>query len=109
MGTEGGPTTTDNRTPWQPSTGLESLYAKLTATGEIVLDEAESNQLRVAFQDMLLRVAQLEATDRVNIALAEALQKQGFHMVREQNPDGTVGWNLQNKPQPTPDAPMTVN
>ena len=85
---------------------VASLYAKLSAEGPIALDEAEANQLRVAFQDMLLRVAQLEATNRVNIALAEALKKQGFEMVREDNPDGTVGWNLQNKPQPTTE---TVN
>ena len=66
----------------------------------------QANQLRAAFQEMLLRVAQLEATNRVNIALAEALKKQGFEMVREDNPDGSLGWNLQNKAQPPPE---TVN
>ena len=89
-----------------PSPEIESLYTKLSAEGPIALDDAEADALRVAFQDMLLRVAQLEATDRVNCALAEALQKQGFEMVREQNPDGTLGWNLQHKPQPTAE---TVN
>ena len=85
----------------KPSPEIESLHAKLTGEGPIVLDDAEATQLRATFQDMLLRVAQLEATDRVNIALAEALGKQGFQMVREQNPDGTIGWNLQNAPHPT--------
>ena len=89
-----------------PSPEIASLYTKLSAEGPIALDDAEANQLRVAFREMLLRVAELEATDRVNIALAEALKKQGFEMVREDNPDGSLGWNLQNKPQPTPD---TVN
>ena len=89
-----------------PSPEIASLYAKLTAEGPIALDDAEANQLRAAFQEMLLRVAQLEATNRVNLALAEALTKQGFVMKREMNPDGTVGWNLQNAPQPTAE---TVN
>ena len=96
---------TDNPTT-EPSPEIESLYAKLSAEGPIALDDAEANQLRAAFQEMLLRVAKLEATNRVNLALAEALGKQGFQVVREQNPDGTVGWNLQNKPQPTAE---TVN
>ena len=89
-----------------PSPEIASLYAKLSEAGPISLDEAEANQLRAAFQDMLLRVAELEATNRVNLALAEALGKQGFQVVREQNPDGTLGWNLQNKPQP---AAETIN
>ena len=79
---------------------IASLYAKLSAEGPIALDVAEANALRVAFKDMLLRVAELEATNRVNLALAEALTKQGFEVVREQNHDGTLGWNLQKKPQP---------
>ena len=90
----------------KPSPEIASMYAKLSAEGPIALDEAESNALRVAFQEMLLRVAQLEATDRVNICMAEALQKQGFVMKSELNPNGTVGWNLQTKPQPVAE---TVN
>ena len=89
-----------------PSPEIASLYTKLSAEGPIALDDAEANQLRVAFREMLLRVTELEATNRVNCALAEALKKQGFEMVREQNPDGTLGWNLQNKPQQTAE---TVN
>ena len=83
------------------SSAIESLYAKLSAEGPIALDAPEANALRLAFQEMLLRVAELEATNKINIAIAEALQKHGFEMVREENPDGTVGWNLQNAPQPT--------
>ena len=94
---------------YTPSPEIKRLYTKLSAEGPIALDDAEANQLRVAFQDMLLRVAQLEATNRVNIALAEALNKQGFEMVREQNPDGTLGWNLQIKAEAATDVPETVN
>ena len=91
----------------KPSPAIDSLYAKLTAEGPIALDDAEANQLRLAFQDMLLRVAQLEATDRVNKALAEALKRQGFVMKSVLNPDGTTGWDLQNSPPPP--APDTIN
>ena len=89
-----------------PSPEIASLYVKLSAEGPIALDAAEANALRGAFKELLLRVTELEATNRVNCALAEALKKQGFEMVREQNPDGTLGWNLQNAPQPTAE---TVN
>ena len=53
------------------------------------------------FNEMLLRVAQLEATNRVNRAMSRSYSsKQGFEVLREQNPDGTLGWNLQIAPQP---------
>ena len=40
-----------------PSPEIASLYTKLSAEGPIALDDAEANQLRVAFREMLLRVA----------------------------------------------------
>ena len=92
----------------EPSPEIESLYAKLSAEGPIALDDAEANQLRAAFQEMLLRVAQLEATNRVNVAMAQALQRQGFVMKSELNPDGTVSWDLQYKTDPLQDG-GTVN
>ena len=91
----------------KPSPEIATMYAKLTAEGPIALDDAEANQLRLAFQDMLLRVAELEATNRVNIALAEALKRQGFVMKSILNPDGTPGWDLQNAPPPP--TPDTIN
>ena len=99
----------------RPDTELKisSVAAKLKGDGPITLTKAEANELRATMRavfarddQLLLRLAQLEATDAVNRCMAEALQKQGFVMKSEQNPDGTTGWNLQNAPQPITD---TVN
>ena len=94
-------------------TTAATMAKKLEGDGTSTLTKAEANELRATVRavfarddQLLLRLAQLEATNQVNICMAEALQKQGFQVVREQNPDGTVGWNLQNKPQP---ATETVN
>ena len=96
-----------------PRPAISTMAKKLEGDGTITLTKAEANELRATVRavfarddQLLLRLAQLEATNQVNICMAEALQKQGFQVVREQNPDGTVGWNLQNKPQPPPE---TVN
>ena len=89
------------------------MAKKLEGDGTITLTKAEANELRATVRavfardnQLLLRLAQLQATDAVNRCMAEALQRQGFVMKSELNPDGTVGWNLQNKPQPTTE---TVN
>lgn len=86
-----------------PPPALERMYAKLGATGPLALDDDETAALRLAFQELLYRVAQLEATDRVNIAIAQALGKQGLELARDDHPDGTMGWKLQ------PVVPETVN
>lgn len=90
-----------------------SMAAKLTGDGPITLTKAESNELRATIRavfarddQLLLEVARLQATDKVNICMAEALQRQGFVMKAEPQPDGKVAWDLQNKPQP---ATETVN
>ena len=64
----------------------------------------EANELRASLRAvfardnrLLLRLTELEATNQVNICMAEALQKQGFVMKHELNPDGSHGWNLQTK------------
>ena len=101
------------KTTHTPRPTAASLAAKLAGTGPIALTEGEANELRTTLRalferdgQLLLRVAQLQAKDKVNVCMAEALQKQGFVMKSELNHDGTVGWNLQNKPQPTTE---TVN
>ena len=87
-----------------------SVAAKLKGSGPITLNQTEANELRATMRavfarddQLLLRLGQLEATDAVNRCMAEALQKQGFVMKSEQNPDGTTGWNLHNAPQPITD------
>ena len=84
-----------------------SMAAKLEGTGPITLTEDEANELRDTVRtvlqrdsELLLRMAQLEATNEVNICMAEALQRQGFIMKSEPQPDGSVAWNLQNAPPP---------
>ena len=93
----------------EPKPAGVSIYDKLSAEGPISMDTAEANELRGSLNQLLMRVAQLEATDRVNKAMAEALQKHRLELIREDNPDGTLGWNLQHKPQPAADEPLTVN
>ena len=90
-----------------------TMAAKVTGEGPMVLTTAEANELRETIRavlerdnELLLRLVQLEATNRVNVAMAQALQRQGFVMKSQLNPDGTVSWNLQNKPQQTAE---TVN
>ena len=90
-----------------------SMAAKLEGDGPITLTATEANELRDTVRavfarddQLLLEVARLQATDKVNRCMGEALQKQGFVMLAELNPDGTTGWNLQNKPQP---AAETIN
>ena len=80
------------------------MEQKLKGDGPMDLDADEANELRASLRavfardnQLLLRLAQLEATNQVNICMAEALQKQGFVMKHELNPDGSHGWNLQTK------------
>ena len=81
-----------------------SMAAKLKGEGPIELTEDEADELRTTLRavfardDRLLqRLVELEATNQVNICMSEALQKQGFVMKHELNPDGSHGWNLQTK------------
>ena len=90
-----------------------SMAAKLRGDGPITLTKGEANELRdtvrTVFQrdtQLLLQLAQLQATNAVNICMAQALQRQGSIMKSVPQPDGTVAWDLQNKPQP---ATETVN
>ena len=92
-----------------------TMTEKLEGDGPINLDKDEASELRDTIRavferdnQLLLQLAQLQATNQVNICMAEALQRQGFIMKSELDPDGTTGWNLQNKPEPTP-ASETVN
>ena len=94
-------------------TTAATMAKKLEGDGTITLTKAEANELRATVRavfardnQLLLRLAQLEGTNQVNICNGGSSAKAGFQVVREQNPDGTVGWNLQNKPQP---ATETVN
>ena len=92
---------------------VSTMAAKLKGDGPMALTKTEANELRDTVRavlqrdsQLLMRLVQLEATNQVNICMAEALQRQGFVMKSQQNPDGTFSWDLQNAPQPTPE---TVN
>ena len=81
-----------------------TMAAKLKGDGPMPLTKDEADELRASLRavfardDRLLqRLVELEATNQVNICMAEALQKQGFVMKHELNPDGSHGWNLQTK------------
>ena len=84
-----------------------SMAGKLRGDGPITLTKAEAQELRDTIRavfkrdsELLLRMAQLEATNQVNICMGEALQRQGFIMKSVPQPDGTVAWDLQNAPPP---------
>ena len=90
-----------------------TMAAKLKGDGPITLTTDEANELRDTIRtvlqrdtQLLLQLGQLQATNQVNICMAEALQRQGFVMKSVPQPDGTVAWDLQPKPQPIPE---TVN
>ena len=92
----------------EPMPAISTMAAKLKGDGPIALTEGEADELRASLRavfarddQMLLRLTELEATNRVNICMAQALKRQGFVMKAEPQPDGTVAWNLQNAPQPT--------
>ena len=81
-----------------------TMAAKLKLAGPLALTEDEADELRASISAVfarddriLMRLVELEATNQVNICMAEALQKQGFVMKHELNPDGSHGWNLQTK------------
>ena len=81
-----------------------TMAAKLKLAGPLALNEDEADELRASLRAvfarddrLLLRLTELEATNQVNICMAEALQRQGFVMKHELNPDGSHGWNLQTK------------
>ena len=84
-----------------------SMAGKLRGDGPITLTKGEANELRDTIHtvlqrdnQLLLQVAQLQATNQVNICMAEALQRQGFVMKSVPQSDGTVAWDLQNAPPP---------
>ena len=83
---------------------VSTMEAKLEGEGPIALTKAEANELRTSLRavfardnQILMRLVELEGVNQVNICMAEALQKQGFVMLHELNPDGSHGWNLQTK------------
>ena len=100
--------------PTTPTTE-STMTEKLKGDGPINLDKNEAAELRATIRavferdnQLLLQLAQLEATNQVNISMAEALKRQGFIMKSEPQPDGSVAWDLQNAPPPVTDAP-TLN
>ena len=84
------------------------MEQKIKGGGPIELSADEADELRASLRavfardnQILMRLVELEATNQVNICMAEALQRQGFVIKSQQNPDGTFSWDLQNAPQPT--------
>ena len=68
-----------------PRPAISTMAAKLKGDGPVTLTEGEANELRATLRavllrdnQLLLRVAQLQATDAVNRCMAEALQRQGI-------------------------------
>ena len=91
-------------TPTTEQTPLASMEQKIKGDGPLHLDADEADELRASLRavfardnQLLLEVARLQATDKVNRCMGEALQRQGFVMKSVLNPDGTPGWDLQTK------------
>ena len=73
------------------------MAAKVTAEGPIEMTTSEANTLRVMVKDL---IEQLTIAQGVNLALAEALTRQGFQLTHHEHSDGSVSYDLQNAPQP---------
>ena len=80
------------------------LSKKICETdGPLHLTRTEARTLRLLMYGLQ---QQAGIAQQVNSAMAEALQRQGFQLTHHEGPDGSVTFDLQNKPQP---AAETVN
>ena len=91
----------------QNTTLVDKLLAK---KGPAVLTRAELQQLQAAFLDLSqanldLSQTNLRLTRMVN-GLAEALDRHNLHVTHTNNPDGSVGFDLELVPVT---EPVTVN
>ena len=84
----------------QNTTLVDKLLAK---KGPVTLTRAELQQLQAAFLD--LSQTNLRLTRMVN-GLAEALDRHNLHVTHTNNPDGSVGFDLELVPVT---EPVTVN
>ena len=79
-------------------TALASLLEKLDRrgfTGGLSLTLPEADVLTAEFALLLQRVAGLS---NVNLAMAEAIKRQGFQVVHQEHEDGSVGFDLELVP-----------
>ena len=79
-------------------TALASLLEKLDrrgCTGGLSLTLPEADVLTAEFALLLQRVAGLS---NVNLAMAEAIKRQGFQVVHQEHEDGSVGFDLELVP-----------
>ena len=87
-------------------TAKASLLEKLDrrgCTGGLSLTLPEADALTTEFELLLQRVAGLS---NVNLAMAEAIKRQGFQVVHQEHEDGRVSFDLQRAPD---DEHVTVN
>ena len=89
-----------NKKQTSNTTLVDKLLAK---KGPAVLTRAELQQLQAAFLD--LSQTNLRLTRMVN-GLAEALDRHNLHVTHTNNPDGSVGFDLELVPVT---EPVTVN
>ena len=56
--------------------------------------------MRAMYQRQVDTDGQLTMAQGVNLAMAEALNRQGFQLTHAEHEDGSVSYDLQNAPQP---------
>ena len=102
----------DHRTPVERSMN-EKILNIMKGDGEgggLTLTPAEATAFKLMMGAMHQRQVdtndQLIIAQGVNLAMREALTRQGFQLTYHEYDDGTVSYNLENVPQPTTE---TVN
>ena len=98
---------TDHRTPVERSMN-DKILGIMKGDGEgegLTLTPAETLAFKLMMGAMHQRQVdtdgQLTIAQGVNRALREALTRQGFQLCHFEHADGSVTYDLQNKPQPT--------
>ena len=81
--------------------GAELARKVIDADGPLDFDAPEVATLQVLLQGLQ---HQAHIAQQVNRAMAEVLYRQGFQLIHRENPDGSVIFDLQNKPT---DEPVT--
>ena len=99
---------TDHRTPDERSMSTK-LLGIMEGDGEgdgLTLTAGET----AAFKRMLDAMHQRQLlSDMQLVAIRDAHIRDGVEVVHQEHDDGSVSYHLQHKPQPTTDAPETVN
>ena len=88
-------------------TAQTSLIDKLCSGGPEAFTKGEIGELLAAFENVTQENLQLQ---RAMYGISEALTRHNLQVNHTTNPDGSMGFDLENVPDTEPDTePITVN